>query len=118
MSDILKSDISTFLKADGLAHCSHEVKHYFELMNDQAYAVGQVPPLVSEAALIGDISHHGIQAAIKRAFPFIDPDKINIDDHIFTFHVLKDEQWSEHQRMFVEMLLIEILPTGMISKLA
>lgn len=112
------SKVTDFLLGYGMASCIHNVKHYFELQNDEAFPIGQIPDCVRNAALKGDVTRKGVQSAITSAFPFVDSSSFEIDRSTVTFHLLKDEQWTPYQVKFVELMLTEILPAGSIAKLS
>lgn len=101
-----------------MASCIHNVKHYFELQNDEAFPIGQIPDCVRSAALKGDVTQDGVQSAIRSAFPFIDSEYFEVDRNVVTFYRLKREQWTPYQIKFVELMLSEILPAGSIAKLS
>lgn len=112
------SKLSRFLSENALASNRHIVKHYFELRNDEAFPIGQIPDCVKDAALKGNATRAGVQASIKAAFPFVDSNNIEVNKDTVTFHLLKDEHWTPYQVKFVELMLSEIIPAGTTAKLA
>ena len=110
------SQMQRFLSEMGMASCIHKVKHYFELQNDEVFPIGQIPDCVKNVALKGAVSYAGIQAALNAAFPPIDPERIEVDKNVVTFHLRKDECWTPYQRKFAELMLTEILPVGSTAK--
>lgn len=112
------SQIKNFLSEKGMATCRHIVKHYFELKNDEAFPIGQVPPHIIHEALKGDVTFSGVKSALKMAFPSINPENIEIENNEVTFHTLNDTNWTPYQRQFVVLMLSEILPVGSVAKLA
>lgn len=109
--------LTRFLKRNGLASCVHQVKHYFELQNDEAFPIGQIPSCVKKAALEGNVSYAGVQSAVKATFPVIDPEHFEIEKDVVTFRLLKEDNWTPYQRKFAELMLTEILPVGSTAKL-
>ena len=118
LSEDMISQLKRFLAERGMASCVHVVKHYFELQNDEAFPIGQVPACLKAAALRGDVSWAGIQSALKEVFPLFDPDRIDVERNVVTFHLLKDETWTPYQKQFAELMLAEILPVGSVARLA
>lgn len=118
LSDANVTALKQFLSKHGMASCVHNVKHYFELQNDEAFPIGQVPDRLKEVALLGNVSQAGVQSALKAAFPLIDPDRLDIEKDVVTFHLSKDVSWTPYQRKFAELMLTEILPAGSTAKLA
>ena len=43
LSDSKIKALKQFLSDQGMASCVHNVKHYFELQNDEAFPIGQIP---------------------------------------------------------------------------
>ena len=100
----------------GMASCIHKVKHYFALQNDEVFPIGQIPDRVKNVALRGEVKRTWIQAALRSAFPAIDPERFEVDDSVVTFHSQKEERWTPYQRKFAELMLAEILPVGSTAK--
>lgn len=118
LDDTRVSALKHFLADKGMASCVHNVKHYFELQNDEAFPIGQVPDRLKEIALLGNVTQAGVQSALKAVFPLIDPDRLDIEKDVVTFHLLKNASWTPYQRKFAELMLTEILPAGSTAKLA
>lgn len=118
LDDTRVSALKQFLADKGMASCVHNVKHYFELQNDEAFPIGQVPDRLKEIALLGNVTQAGVQSALKAVFPLIDPDRLDVEKDVVTFHLLKDVSWTPYQRKFAELMLTEILPAGSTAKLA
>lgn len=118
LSDSKIKALKQFLSDQGMASCVHNVKHYFELQNDEAFPIGQIPNRLKEIALLGNASQAGVKSALKAVFPLIDPERLDVDKNIVTFHPLKDVSWTPYQRKFAELMLAEILPVGSTAKLA
>lgn len=118
LDDTRVSALKQFLADKGMASCVHDVKHYFELQNDEAFPIGQVPDCLKEIALLGNVTQAGVQSALKAVFPLIDPDRLDIEKDVVTFHLLKNVTWTPYQRKFAELMLTEILPAGSTAKLA
>lgn len=118
LDDTRVSALKQFLADKGMASCVHNVKHYFELQNDEAFPIGQVPDRLKEIALLGNVTQAGVQSALKAVFPLIDPDRLDIEKDVVTFHLLKNVSWTPYQRKFAELMLTEILPAGSTAKLA
>lgn len=118
LSPEMVSKLEQFLSVKGMASCIHHVKHYFELQNDEAFPIGQVPECVKIAALRGDTTRSGVQSALKAAFPFVDPNRFEIEGNKVTFHLLKEERWTAYQLQFVDLMLSEIMPVGTIASLS
>lgn len=118
LSADMASKLKQFLSVRGMASSIHHVKHYFELQNDEAFPVGQVPDCVKVAALRGDVTRRGIQSSLEAAFPFVDPGHFEIDRDKITFHLLKKEPWTAYQVKFVELMLSEIIPAGTAASLS
>lgn len=114
----MASKLEHFLSVRGMASCVHHIKHYFELQRDEAFPIGQIPECVKNEALRGNVTQTGVQCAVKATFPFVDPDHLSIEKNVVTFCLLKKEQWTPYQIQFVEMMLTEILPAGMVAKLS
>lgn len=118
LSDDMAEKLNHFLSKMGMASCVHIVKHYFELQNDAAFPIGQIPDCLKEAALEGNVSRAGICSALKKVFPLIDSEHFEVENAVVTFHMLKEENWTPYQRTFTELMLSEILPVGATAKLA
>lgn len=118
LCDAKVTALKQFLADRGMATYVHNVKHYFELQNDEAFPVGQVPDRLKEAALLGNVSQAGVQSALKAVFPLVDPDRFDVENDVVTFHLLKNVSWTQYQREFAELMLTEILPVGSTAKLA
>lgn len=118
LSESKTQKIKQFLAVNGMASCVHNVKHYFELQNDEAFPIGQVPDCLRKVALEGNVSVTGVKAAVEKVFPLIDPNQLNVKKDIVTFHLRKDVSWTPYQRKFAELMLTEILPVGSTAKLA
>lgn len=114
----LISEIEQFLSKHGLLSCTHTIKHYFKLQDDEPFPIGQIPDVVKNAALKGNVTQSGVQDSIRVAFPFIDSDRFEISKNEVTFHLKIDEQWTSPQIQFVEMMLTEILPVGSVARLS
>lgn len=118
LSDPITQKIKLFLTRNGLASCVHNVKHYFELQNDEAFPIGQIPDCLRNVALEGNVSVAGVRAAVEKVFPLVDSSHFDVDRDVVTFHLRKDVSWSPYQRKFAELMLTEILPVGSTAKLA
>jgi len=118
LSEEMVSQIKQFLSVRGMASCIHHVKHYFELQKDEAFPIGQVPDCVRNAALKGNVTHSGVQSAVRASFPSIDSEHFELEKNRVTFYLLNQEQWTPYQIQFVEMLLTELLPVGSVAKLS
>jgi len=118
LSEQMISRLNLFLSQNGSASSLHIVKHYFELQKDEAFPIGQIPDSVKNAAIKGDVTRAGVQNSIKAAFPFIDPERFEVEKNEVVFHLKNNEQWTPYQIRFVEMMLTEILPAGSVAKLS
>jgi hypothetical protein len=110
MSDI--GQIDKFLRHKGLVSCWHTVKHYFELRNDNVFPVGELPVLVRELALLGDVTYRGVHKSLSIAFPPLDPDSIKAEGTTVFVSPKLGLIPTESQVKLLEILLNEVLPLG------
>jgi hypothetical protein len=107
LDDVLKQKV---LSLDLTAHLVFEIKSYDKLSEDDVPIPRSIPKEVMFAAVFGELNKKGIEDTMKKIFPHIQVDLINVDSSSGTIHFNAIGNVTDIEKELIRDYIEELTP--------
>lgn len=117
LPDKLKREVERFLVLEGYANLRHVVKPYSETHTDGIPELVEVPALVKQLALFGELTEGGIIQSLNRLFPTVDLRLAELRDHVLKVWLPSTVKLSPIEIQLVRDYTQELVPLNVLVEM-